>query len=116
MRSAPLALAENDLAGVITAAKKSSLSWRGERAVIRWRGVARLAILFVFAASMLPSGVRAQVPTYEVTPEDSSIKFDVESSVPIKGTFGQWTASLTFKSADVTTGVLVIKIQAGSVS
>ena len=67
------------------------------------------------AASMLPSGVRAQVPTYEVTPEDSSIKFDVESSVPIKGTFGQWTASLTFKSADVTTGVLVIKIQAGSV-
>ena len=64
---------------------------------------------------MLPFGVRAQVPTYEVTPEDSTIKFDVESSVPIKGTFSQWKASMTFKSADVTTGVLEIKIQAGSV-
>jgi len=64
---------------------------------------------------MLPSGVRAQVPTYEVTPEDSSIKFDVESSVPIKGTFSQWTANLTFKSPDVTSGVLDIKIQADSV-
>jgi polyisoprenoid-binding protein YceI len=69
----------------------------------------------MFAASVLPYVVRAQVPTYQVTPEDSSIKFDVESSVPIKGTFSQWSANMTFKSADVTTGVLEIKIQAGSV-
>jgi polyisoprenoid-binding protein YceI len=107
--------AMSELAIVDTAAKKSSVSWRGERVVIRWRESARLAILFVFAASMLPLSTRAQVPTYEVTPEDSSIKFDVESSVPIKGTFSQWTASMTFKSTDVTTGVLVIRIQAGSV-
>src|ERR1700744_2637285 len=52
---------------------------------------------------------------YEVTPEDSAIKFDVEASVPIKGTFAKWTANMTFKSADVTTGVLEIKIQADSV-
>jgi polyisoprenoid-binding protein YceI len=69
----------------------------------------------VLAASMIPSSVRAQAPLYEVTPGESSIKFDVESSVPIKGTFSQWVASMTFKSTDVTTGVLEIKIQADSV-
>lgn len=115
MRSAPLALAKNELAGVITARKNSSFSRRVRVAANRWKGFSRLAILFVFGASMLPSAARAQAPTYEVTPEDSTIKFDVESSVPIKGTFSQWTAGMTFKSADVTTGVLVIRIQAGSV-
>jgi polyisoprenoid-binding protein YceI len=64
---------------------------------------------------MLQSAVRAQVPVYEVTPVESSIKFDVESSVPIKGSFSQWEASMTFKSTDVRTGVLEIKIQADSV-
>jgi len=114
MKERTLGLVMSELANV-TAAKKSSLSWRKQRVVSRWIGFARLAILLTFAASMLPSSVRAQVPTYEVTPEDSSIKFDVESSVPIKGTFSQWTAMMTFKSADVTTGVLEIKIQADSV-
>ena len=74
-----------------------------------------MAILFVFSAAMVTPSVRAQVPTYEVTPEDSTIRFDVESSVPIKGTFSQWSATMTFKSTDVTTGVLDIKIQADSV-
>jgi polyisoprenoid-binding protein YceI len=102
----------SELAGVITVEKKSSHAWRE---VCRWGRFARLAMMLVVAASMLPSSVRAQVPTYEVTPEDSTIKFDVESSVPIKGTFSQWTASMTFKSTDVTTGALDIKIQADSV-
>jgi polyisoprenoid-binding protein YceI len=102
----------SELAGVITVEKKNSHAWRE---VCRWGGFARLAMMLVLAASMLPSSVRAQVPTYEVTPEDSTIKFDVESSVPIKGTFSQWTASMTFKSTDVTTGALDIKIQADSV-
>ena len=64
---------------------------------------------------MLPSSARAQVPAYEVTPEDSSIKFDVEASVPIKGTFSRWTATMAFQSTDVATGVLEIRIQADSV-
>jgi polyisoprenoid-binding protein YceI len=102
----------SELAGVITVEKKNSHAWRE---VCRWGRFARLAMMLVVAASMLPSSVRAQVPTYEVTPEDSTIKFDVESSVPIKGTFSQWTASMTFKSTDVTTGALDIKIQADSV-
>jgi len=46
---------------------------------------------------------------------ESAIKFDVEASVAIKGTFDKWDATLTFTSPDVTTGVLDIKIQADSV-
>jgi polyisoprenoid-binding protein YceI len=45
----------------------------------------------------------------------SKIKFDVEASVAIVGTFDKWDATLTFASTDVTTGVLEIKIQADSV-
>ena len=81
---------------VVTAKKKSSHSWPGQHSGSCWRRFARLAILFIFVASMLPSTVRAQVPVYEVTPGESSIKFDVESSVPIKGTFSQWEANMTF--------------------
>jgi len=55
------------------------------------------------------------VPVFKVTPVESSIKFDVEASVAIKGKFDKWDASLTFKSPDVSTGVLEIKIQADSV-
>jgi polyisoprenoid-binding protein YceI len=43
------------------------------------------------------------------------MKFDVEASVAIKGTFSKWDATLTFTSPDVTTAVLDIKIQADSV-
>ena len=41
-----------------------------------------------------PSVSHAQVPVYEVTPVESTIKFGVDSSVPIKGTFDKWTASM----------------------
>jgi len=58
----------------------------------------------------------AQVPTYEVTPEESSIKFGVDSSVSIKGNFEKWNASIKFSSRDVRTAVLDIEIQADSVS
>src|SRR5882762_7387801 len=55
------------------------------------------------------------VPVFKITPTDSSVKFDVEASVAIKGTFDKWDATLTFTSPDVSTGVLDIKIQADSV-
>jgi polyisoprenoid-binding protein YceI len=55
------------------------------------------------------------VPVFKVTPVESSIKFDVEASVAIEGKFDKWDASLTFKSPDVSTGVVDIKIQADSV-
>ena len=40
----------------------------------------------MFFAISIPAN-HAQVPVYEVTPEESSIKFDVDSSVSIKGNF-----------------------------
>lgn len=55
------------------------------------------------------------IPVFKITPVESKIKFDVEASVAIAGTFDKWDATLTFTSADVTTGVLDIKIQADSV-
>jgi polyisoprenoid-binding protein YceI len=55
------------------------------------------------------------VPVFKITPVESSVKFDVEASVAIKGKFDKWDATLTFASADVSSGVLDIKIQADSV-
>ena len=75
----------------------------------------RSAILYLLASAMLPSVSRAQAPVFEITPVASSIQFDVEASVAIKGTFDKWDATLTFTSPDLSTGVLEIKIQAGSV-
>jgi polyisoprenoid-binding protein YceI len=73
-------------------------------------GATTILALYAF----LPA-VGGQVPVYEVTPVESSIRFDVESSVPIKGTFAKWDARMTFTSSDVRSGVLYIKIQADSV-
>jgi polyisoprenoid-binding protein YceI len=75
----------------------------------------RLAILCLFVSAVFPSVSQAQAPAFKITPEDSSIKFSVKASVDISGTFDKWDAALTFTSADVTTGILEIKIQADSV-
>jgi polyisoprenoid-binding protein YceI len=75
-----------------------------------------MVALCLFAFCALPSANRAQVPVYEVTPVESTIRFGVESSVPIKGTFDTWNASMKFSSTDVRSGVLDIEIQADSVN
>ena len=85
-----------------------------ESARARTRGLPVL-IRCLLALCALPSANRAQVPVYEVTPVESTIKFDVESSVPIKGTFEKWNASLKLSSTDVRSAVLDIEIQADSV-
>lgn len=74
-----------------------------------------MVIVGLLALCASPSASHAQVPVYEVTPVESTVKFGVESSVPIKGTFGKWNASMKFSSADVRSGVLDIEIQADSV-
>jgi polyisoprenoid-binding protein YceI len=51
-----------------------------------------------------------------ITPVESSVKFGVDASVAIKGDFNKWDATLTFTSPDLSTGVLDVKIQAGSVN
>ena len=50
-----------------------------------------------------------------MTPVHSWIKFHVKSSTTIAGKFDKWDATLTFQSADPSTGVLEIKIDATSV-
>ena len=79
----------------------------------------RLCLFCILMSATFSYVSRAQtaegVPVFKVTPTESSIKFDVEASVAIVGKFDKWDASLTFKSPDVSTGVLDIKIQADSV-
>jgi polyisoprenoid-binding protein YceI len=74
-----------------------------------------MAVLCLVVPLTFPSANRAQVPVYEVTPVESTIKFGVDSAVPIKGTFDKWHASMKFSSTDVRSGVLDIEIQADSV-
>jgi polyisoprenoid-binding protein YceI len=69
-------------------------------------------ILFLSAT---PAQVPDGVPTFKITPVESKIKFQVDASVAINGTFDKWDATLTFSSRDLATGVLNIKIQADSV-
>jgi polyisoprenoid-binding protein YceI len=72
--------------------------------------------LCLLAFGTFPAASRAQIPVYEFTPVESTIRFGVESSVPIKGTFGKWNASIKLSSADVTSAVLEIEIEADSVN
>jgi polyisoprenoid-binding protein YceI len=76
----------------------------------------RLAVLCLLATTLLPSLSQAQVPVFAITQEGSTVQFSVKASVAIEGKFDKWDATLTFPSADVTTGVLDIKIQAASVN
>jgi polyisoprenoid-binding protein YceI len=75
----------------------------------------RLTLLFLLTSAVLMSASPAETPVFEITTEESTIKFDVEASVAIVGKFDKWDAKLTFTSPELSTGVLDIKIQAASV-
>jgi polyisoprenoid-binding protein YceI len=75
----------------------------------------RVHLICVFALLGFPLVSQAQVPVFEVTPVKSTIDFDVEASVAIKGTFQKWDSSFTCTSTDANLCVLEIKIQADSV-
>jgi polyisoprenoid-binding protein YceI len=74
-----------------------------------------VAILWLVTFCAFPSANSAQVPVYEIARSESAIKFGVDSSVSIKGTFDKWSASIKFSSTDARSGVLDIEIQADSV-
>lgn len=79
-------------------------------------GRSRFVALCVFLLCGLSTSVCSQqLPTYEITGGESVVTFEVESSVPIKGKFDKWDATMKFTSADVKSGVLDIVIQADSV-
>ncbi len=75
----------------------------------------RSIILCVLAFILLPCASYAQAPVFAVIPAESSVRFSVKSSVALVGRFDKWNATLTFSSADVTTGVLHIRIDAATV-
>jgi len=77
-----------------------------------------LAVLCLLVFVVLPVQNLAQVeaPAFVITPEESTIKFYVKSSVDIEGHFDKWDATLTFTSPKLSTAVLDIKIQAASVN
>ena len=75
----------------------------------------RSAILCALAVALLPAICLAQAPVFSVTPTESSIRFSVKSSVAIVGKFDKWHATLKFASPEVTSGVLSIAIDAGTV-
>jgi polyisoprenoid-binding protein YceI len=85
----------------------------------RWSfcfGLIRLVVLCLIVSAGFPSVSLAQVPVFKIAQEDSSITFSVKASVALEGHFDKWDANLTFKSPDLSTGVLDIKIQADSVN
>ncbi len=86
---------------------------------IRWNRFTlramRKTLFSLLLLALFPTLSRAQAPVFEITPVNSTIGFDVNASVDIKGKFDKWDASLTFTSPDETTGVLEITIQADSV-
>ena len=75
----------------------------------------RSTVFCLLVLGVFPSLSRAQAPVFEITPVESTIRFDVKASVDIAGKFDKWDASLKFASPDETTGVLEITIQAASV-
>ena len=82
----------------------------------------RLLVLCLAASILIAFPSRAQapaeVPVFEITPPVGGFKitFNVKASVPIEGVFEKWEATLKFTSADVTTGILDIKVDAASVN
>jgi hypothetical protein len=55
-----------------------------------------ISLLAILAFAGFAGPIRAQVPVYKITPLESKIKFNVQASVAIEGTFEKWESTLTF--------------------
>jgi polyisoprenoid-binding protein YceI len=80
----------------------------------------RLATFCLLVSTLFPTLTHAQagagVPVFKISQEGSSVKFHVDASVAIDGTFDKWTATVTMTSPEVSSGVLDVKINADSVN
>lgn len=63
-------------------------------------------------AVVAPSVNESRPPILAIVPELSSILFNLDSSTPMEGYFEKWETRLKFKSADVLSALLAIKVQA----
>lgn len=77
---------------------------------------ASVVVLGILICPAVRAQTKSNVPVYKITPVLSKIAFGVKASISIEGTFDKWDATLVFKSSDVSTGVLDVKIQAASVN
>jgi polyisoprenoid-binding protein YceI len=75
----------------------------------------RSGILVLLCCALFSSNSGAQVPVFEISQADSSIKFNVNASVAIAGTFDKWNANVVLSSPQLASAVLDVKIQADSV-
>jgi len=73
------------------------------------------AAILAHGQDQVPVSGQDQIPVLATTPGQSTIKFKVKASVELAGNFETWHSTLVFKSTDVSTGVLDIKIEADSV-
>jgi len=106
-----------DAASVTTDDRRSKMTTRPRRTNGSGIPAPLLALLVCCAGSgAFPSITRAQVPVFEISHADSSIKFNVSASVAIAGIFDRWDATLTFTSPELSAAVLDVKIQADSVN
>jgi polyisoprenoid-binding protein YceI len=71
--------------------------------------------LALLALMALPSLSWAEAPVFVVDQAASSVTFNVKASMPLQGRFKTWTSTLTFTSPEVSTGALVVKVDAASV-
>ena len=80
--------------------------------------LALATLVIVLTLSVMPAYAQAAagVPVFKIMQEDSSVKFHVDASVAIDGTFDKWDATVTMTSPEVSSGVLDVKIQADSVN
>jgi polyisoprenoid-binding protein YceI len=74
-----------------------------------------LYLVGLLALLAAPTASWAQAPVFSIVPAGSSVTFRVKASVPIRGRFDRWTSTLTFASPSLSTGVLAMTIDAGSV-
>src|ERR1700739_2183546 len=75
----------------------------------------RLDVLSFLAAILFAPPARPQapagVPGFKIIPVESKSRFHVDAAVAIEGTFDKWDATLSFTSADVSTGVLILRFK-----
>ena len=74
----------------------------------------RLLAMCLVATALFCLPSLAQVPVFQVTPVQSSVRFNLGSSKPMTANFDKWNATLTFASRDPTSAELNIEIQAAS--
>jgi polyisoprenoid-binding protein YceI len=87
------------------------MKWSASNSNYGWATMFSLLL----ATIVFPSVSGAQAPVFVVTPGESTIKFEVEAPVAIRGKFDKWDAIITMTSPELSTAVLDIKIQAASV-